>query len=80
VDRKLAAGAYQALGPARFPLILGGDPAGIVEAAGEANFAPGEEVFGLAASILINHLTGSVAGLDGPLAGGPARRKRYAVA
>jgi NADPH:quinone reductase-like Zn-dependent oxidoreductase len=34
--------------PARFPLILGADLAGIVEAAGEgaAKFAPGEEVFG----------------------------------
>jgi NADPH:quinone reductase-like Zn-dependent oxidoreductase len=47
MDRKIAAGELQA-GPARFPLILGADLAGIVEAAGEGatKFAPGEEVFG----------------------------------
>ena len=48
MDRKIAAGGFQAAGPARFPLILGSDLAGIVEAAGEgaARFAPGDEVFG----------------------------------
>jgi NADPH:quinone reductase len=48
MDRMIAVGALRAPGPARFPLILGADLAGIVEARGEgaAKFAPGEEVFG----------------------------------
>jgi NADPH:quinone reductase-like Zn-dependent oxidoreductase len=47
-DRMIADGALQATGPARFPLVLGVDLAGIVEAVGEGadRFAPGEELFG----------------------------------
>ena len=49
MDRMIADGALQALGPARFPLVLGVDLAGIVEAVGEGagRFAPGEELFGV---------------------------------
>src|SRR4029077_14459835 len=47
-DRMIAACAFQAIGRARFPLVLGVDLAGIVEAVGEGadRFAPGEELFG----------------------------------
>jgi NADPH:quinone reductase-like Zn-dependent oxidoreductase len=46
MDRMIADG--EAIGPARFPLVLGVDLAGIVEAVGEGadRFAPGEELFG----------------------------------
>jgi NADPH:quinone reductase-like Zn-dependent oxidoreductase len=49
MDRMIADGALQAIGPARFPLVLGVDLAGIVEAVGEGagRFAPGEELFGV---------------------------------
>lgn len=48
LDRMIADGALQPMGPARFPLVLGVDLAGIVEAVGEGagRFAPGEELFG----------------------------------
>lgn len=48
MDRQIAAGALQAMMPAQFPLILGSDLAGTVEAVSEGavRFAPGEEVFG----------------------------------
>jgi NADPH:quinone reductase len=48
MDRMIAEGALEPLGPARFPLVLGVDLAGIVEAVGEGagRFAPGEELFG----------------------------------
>jgi NADPH2:quinone reductase len=48
MDRTIADGGLQAIGPARFPLVLGSDLAGVVEAVGEGagKFAPGEEVFG----------------------------------
>jgi NADPH:quinone reductase-like Zn-dependent oxidoreductase len=47
-DRMIADGALQALGSARFPLVLGVDLAGIVETVGEGadRFAPGDELFG----------------------------------
>src|SRR4029077_11202541 len=47
-DRMIADGALQPIGPAQFPLVLGVDLAGIVEAVGEGagRFAPGEELFG----------------------------------
>jgi NADPH:quinone reductase-like Zn-dependent oxidoreductase len=47
-DRMIADGALQAIGPAQFPLVLGVDLAGTVEAVGERadRFAPGEELFG----------------------------------
>lgn len=48
MDRVIAAGGYQAMAPAQFPLVLGADLAGIVEAegAGADRFAVGEELFG----------------------------------
>jgi NADPH2:quinone reductase len=48
LDRMIADGALQPIGPARFPLVLGVDVAGIVEAVGEGagRFALGEELFG----------------------------------
>jgi len=48
-DRMIADGALQPIGPAQFPLVLGVDLAGIVEAVGEGagRFAPGEELFGV---------------------------------
>jgi NADPH:quinone reductase len=48
MDRMIADGALQPIGPAQFPLVLGVDLAGIVEAVGEGagRFAPGEELFG----------------------------------
>jgi NADPH:quinone reductase len=49
LDRMIADGALQSIGPARFPLVLGVDLAGVVEAVGEGanRFAPGEELFGV---------------------------------
>jgi NADPH2:quinone reductase len=35
MDRFIAGGGFQAIGPAQFPLILGSDVAGVVEAVGE---------------------------------------------
>ena len=48
MDRMIADGALQPIGPARFPLVLGVDLAGRVEAVGEGadSFAPGEELCG----------------------------------
>jgi NADPH2:quinone reductase len=48
MDRMIADGALQPIGPARFPLVLGVDLVGIVEAVGEGagRFVPGEELFG----------------------------------
>jgi NADPH2:quinone reductase len=48
LDRMIADGALQPMGPAQFPLVLGVDLAGIVEAVGEGagRFAPGEKLFG----------------------------------
>ncbi|HUE26832.1 MAG TPA: NADP-dependent oxidoreductase, partial [Solirubrobacteraceae bacterium] len=47
-DRMIADGALQAIGPARFPLVLGVDLAGVVEVVGEGadRFTPGEQLFG----------------------------------
>ena len=48
MDRMIANGGWKARMPATFPLILGADLAGVVEAVGEdaSKFSPGEEVFG----------------------------------
>jgi NADPH2:quinone reductase len=48
MDRKIADGAYKDSMPARFPMVLGADVAGVVEALGDGatRFSPGDEVFG----------------------------------
>ena len=48
MDWFIEAGGWQAVMPASFPLVLGADLAGVVEAVGEGagEFLPGEEVFG----------------------------------
>jgi NADPH:quinone reductase len=48
IDPLIAAGAWKALMPATFPLILGSDVSGVVDAVGpdETTFQPGDEVFG----------------------------------
>ena len=47
MDRNLATGAWRPL-PATFPMVLGADGAGVVEAVGEGTtkFSPGDELFG----------------------------------
>jgi len=49
IDRTIADGALKEMMPASFPLILGSDLAGVVEAVGEeaTRFTRGDEVFGL---------------------------------
>jgi NADPH:quinone reductase len=48
MDRTIADGGWKAMMPARFPLVLGADLAGVVEAVGEGarKFRPGDEVYG----------------------------------
>jgi len=48
MDRSIAEGQWQAMMPAVFPLILGADVVGVVDAVGEGTtrFSPGESVFG----------------------------------
>ena len=48
MDRTIADGGFKEMMPASFPLVLGADLAGIVEAVGDGagRFLPGEEVFG----------------------------------
>jgi NADPH2:quinone reductase len=48
MDRTIADGAWKEMMPASFPLILGADLAGVVEAVGEGagRFLPGDQVFG----------------------------------
>ena len=48
MDRAIAAGAWQSVMPATFPMILGADVAGTVEKIGEGSsrFSAGDEVFG----------------------------------
>ena len=48
MDRTIANGGWKAQMPASFPLILGADLAGVIEAVGEGagRFLPGDEVFG----------------------------------
>jgi NADPH:quinone reductase len=48
MDRSIAEGLWQAMMPATFPLILGADVAGVVDAVGEGTtrFSPGDAVLG----------------------------------
>ena len=48
MDRAIAAGAWQSVMPATFPMVLGADVAGTVEKIGEGSsrFSAGDEVFG----------------------------------
>jgi NADPH:quinone reductase-like Zn-dependent oxidoreductase len=48
MDRSISDGGWKAMMPATFPLVLGADVAGVVEAAGEntTTFSPGDVVFG----------------------------------
>jgi NADPH2:quinone reductase len=48
MDRRIAEGGMQQVMPVTFPLILGADLAGVVEAVGDGTtrFSPGDEVFG----------------------------------
>jgi NADPH:quinone reductase-like Zn-dependent oxidoreductase len=48
MDRSMAAGAWKEQMPGSFPLVLGADLAGVVEAIGEGagRFRVGEKVFG----------------------------------
>jgi len=48
MDWSVAEGLWQAMMPATFPLILGADVAGVVDAVGEGTtrFSPGDTVFG----------------------------------
>jgi NADPH2:quinone reductase len=77
MDRTIAAGGLKEVMAASFPLILGADLAGVIEAVGEgaSRFSPGDEVFG---QLMIPPLgsTGTYAervavGEDAPLAGVP---------
>jgi NADPH2:quinone reductase len=48
IDRLIPAGVWKELMPATFPLVLGSDVSGVVDAVGpqETKFQPGDEVFG----------------------------------
>jgi NADPH:quinone reductase len=48
IDRLIPAGIWKEIMPATFPLVLGSDVSGVVDAIGpdEATFQPGDEVFG----------------------------------
>ena len=48
LDRVIADGGLKEMMPASFPLILGADLTGVIEAGGDgaSNFSPGEEAFG----------------------------------
>jgi NADPH:quinone reductase len=48
IDRLIPAGVWKELMPATFPLVLGSDVSGVVDAVGsdETTFQPGDEVFG----------------------------------
>ncbi|GGP10259.1 NADP-dependent oxidoreductase [Nonomuraea glycinis] len=76
VDTKVAAGAMKGMVPFTFPLILGTDGAGVVEATGAevTAFSPGDEVFGRFADYprgLGAFAEYGVAAEDGPIAHKP---------
>ncbi len=75
IDRQIAAGVWKALMPATFPLVLGSDVSGVVDAVGpdETVFQPGDEVFGQLMELPLGS-TGTFAEYVAVAAGAPLAR------